>query len=397
VGEVVMAGRVAFAGNAVVGSGGQGEFLRVMVHALEQWGQAQVYARAVHAPTVPCTNLPFAGGWRRWAFDAICRTPGLRRRSDWLTCLDDLDFDSRLTAAAAPADLFDGVMGQCVEAARRSPLRSARRIVTSLNTHVLHLDRVMRDEARRVGITAPTFVYPGFAKRVLEELATADSIRVCSKVARQTFIEHGVPPERLHVIPIGIDLDHFRPCRRGDDVFRVLVVASITPRKGVHYALEAFEQARLPNSELVIIGGTGDRWSRRLIADVAARHANIRLEGRDVTRDPVDQHYGRASVLLHAAVEDGFGLVIPQALACGRPVIATRESGASELIQDGKTGFVVDARDVAAIVDRLRLLHADAAIRERMSEAAPASVAHLSYDAHAAAVCALYRAVLDMP
>jgi len=340
-------------------------------------------------------NLPFRHGWRRRAFDAVLALPLLRRRVDWLTSLDDEDFDQRLAAAAQPVDLFDGVMGQCVVATSRAPLQAARRVVTSLNTHIQHLDRVMREESRRVGATTSLFVSPGMIRRVLDELTRAAAIRVCSAHARQTFLDHGVAPDRIHVIPIGIDLEHFHPVDKTDDVFRVVVVSSVTPRKGVHYALEAFERAQLPNAEMVIIGGTGDAWSRRLIEDYTRRCANVHLEHRDVIREPVAHHYGRASVLVHAAVEDGFGLVIPQALACGRPVVATRESGASEVVRDGETGFVVPARDVDVLVDRLRLLHADATLRERMGHAAPASVAHLSFAAHAEAVCRLYRRVLD--
>lgn len=386
---------VGFGANAVQGVGGQGEFLRAMMHVMERWQQATVYARAAHSDVVSCVNLPFQQGWRRRAFDAVLAVPVLRRRVDWLTSLDDEDFDQRLATAAQPVDLFDGVMGQCVTATGRAPLRSARRVVTSLNTHIQHLDRVMREESRRVGATTPLFVSPRMVHRVLYELNRAAAIRVCSDHARQTFLDHGVAAGRVHVIPIGIDLDHFHPVDKTDDVFRVLVVSSVTPRKGVHHALEAFERAQLSNSEMVIIGGTGDAWSRRLIDDYTRRCPNVRLEHCDVSREPVAQHYGRASVLVHAAVEDGFGLVIPQALACGRPVVATRESGASEVIREGETGFVVSARDVDALVDRLRLLHADAHLRERMGQSAPASVAHLSFAAHAEAVCQFYRRVLD--
>jgi glycosyltransferase involved in cell wall biosynthesis len=396
VGGVVTVGTstVGFGANAVQGGGGQGEFLRAMMHVMERWKHATVYARAAHSNVVPCVSLPFQDGWRRRAFDAVLAVPGLRRRVDWLTSLDDEDFDERLSTAARPVDLFDGVMGQCVTATSRRPLRSAKRVVTSLNTHIQHLDRVMRDESRRVGSTAPQFVSPRMIRRVLDELHRAAAVRVCSGHAKQTFLEHGVAPDRVHVIPIGIDLEHFQPVGKGDDVFRVLVVSSVTPRKGVHYALEAFERAQLPNAERVIIGGTGDPWSRRLIEDYTRRCTNVRLEHRDVSREPVEQHYGRASVLVHAAVEDGFGLVIPQALACGRPVVATRESGASEVVRDGETGFVVPARDVDVLVERLRLLHADAPLRERMGQSAPATVAHLSFAAHAEAVCRLYSRVL---
>jgi glycosyltransferase involved in cell wall biosynthesis len=318
----------------------------------------------------------------------------VRRRADWLTSLHDEDFDARVGRVAGAVDLFDSVMGQCAGATAQEPLRRSRRVVTCLNTHILHLDRVMREEGARVGATSTPFVSPRMIRRVTGEFQRADAVRVCSEYARRTFLEHGVDAGKVFTVPIGIDLDHFHPVEKTDEVFRVLVVSSVTPRKGVHYALQAFERANLPHAELVVIGGTGDAWSRQLMEDYTRRCANVRIEYRDVNREPVGQHYGRASVLVHAALEDGFGLVIPQALASGRPVIATRESGASELVRDGETGFVSDARDVATLVDRLRMLHADPDLCDRMGRGARASVVHLTYEAHSTAVAGLYRQVL---
>src|SRR5436190_636790 len=78
------------------------------------------------------------------------------------------------------------------------------------------------------------------------------------------------------VSSLPIDLTHFRPVEKKDVVFRVLAVASIEPRKGIHILLEAFERARIPNSELVLIGGTWDRWSYTMLSGYLGRNANIR-------------------------------------------------------------------------------------------------------------------------
>ena len=68
---------VGFGANAVQGVGGQGEFLRAMMHVMERWQQATVYARAAHSDVVSCVNLPFQQGWRRRAFDAVLAVPVL--------------------------------------------------------------------------------------------------------------------------------------------------------------------------------------------------------------------------------------------------------------------------------------------------------------------------------
>jgi glycosyltransferase involved in cell wall biosynthesis len=230
--------------------------------------------------------------------------------------------------------------------------------------------------------------------RALREIAAADHIRVNSELARGTFIDAGIDAARVTAIHPGVDLDHFTPSPKADAVFRVVAISSIDPRKGIHDLLQAFEDARLPNAELVIYGGTGDRWSKQLMARYRARLPNLVCRSADIMQTPASRTFGPASVLVHAAVEDGFGLVVPQALASGRPVIVTRTSGASELVEHGRNGFVVDARSPAAITAHLQTLAHDASLWTSMCAASRPSVAHLSYEGFAREVSAFYARVL---
>jgi glycosyltransferase involved in cell wall biosynthesis len=231
-------------------------------------------------------------------------------------------------------------------------------------------------------------------ERARREIASADHIRVNSELARATFIDAGVDAARVTSIHPGVDLDQFTPAPKRDDVFRVIAVASIDPRKGIHDLLDGFEEARIPNSELVIIGGTGDRWSKRMVQKYRARLVNLSFRSADIMSAPVAETFGTASVLVHAAIEDGFGLVVPQCLASGRPVIVTRTSGASELVMHGRTGFVVDARSPSRIAAHLQELSHDQRLWEAMCAASRPSVEHLTYSAFAAKVNALYARVL---
>ncbi len=386
--------RVCFIANAVAGSGGQGEFLRQMAHALDQLPDARLYSRQATARRTACVDLPFARSASRLAFDALLATPGLRGRHDWLTLLADTDFDRRVAARIGPVDLADGIMGQCCRTFTRIRPRTARLVLTSLNTHIDHLAALVEAEHRRIGFRGPSFIHPRMRRRAAREIALADRIRVNSEWARRTFVERGVPASKVHVIHPAVDRDRFKPVPKRDEVFRILAVSSIDPRKGIHYLLQGFLDARLPDAELVLIGGTGDRWSRRMLERFQRQDARIRVVHTDVTTAPVADTYGAASVVVHPAVEDGYGLVIAQALACGRPVVASRQAGASELIQDGVHGFVVDAGSSDAIADRLQVLATDARLRERMAAAAPSAVARLGYDDFAQAVAAFYASVL---
>lgn len=385
---------VVFAANAAYGHGGQGEFLRLMTRALSPQPHATVYSRFVPHGLVHEVNLPFDGTMRSRAFRAILAVPGLRRRQDWLTLLSDTDFDARVAAHVDPPELFDGVMAQCATTMALLKTRGSRTVLTCLNTHIRHLERVMTAEYRRVGATGPSFIHPRMVERALTEIAGADHIRVNSELARRTFIDAGVDAAKVTAIHPGIDLDHFVPVEKRDDVFRVMAVSSIDPRKGIHDLLEGFELAALPKAELVIIGGTGDSWSKQLMARYRSRLPNLVVRAVDIMSRPVAETFGSASVLVHAAVEDGYGLVVPQALAAGRPVIVTRTSGAAELVTHGTNGFVIDAQSPRAIAESLQQLAADRALWQRMCAASRPAVAELSYVAFERKVAALYRHVL---
>lgn len=389
--------RPVFAANARAELGGQGQFLSQMGRALEgiegiEGTPATIFSRGAARAGVNAVSIPFRG-FRRGLFDVVVGTPYLRGRQDWLTLLSDAQFDqgvaSHLSAKFAPTH-FDGVMAQCLDSLRRAKSLGARTVVTSLNTHITHLRRAMDEEYARVGDTGHHFVHPAMERRALAEIAAADHIRVNSHYAKTTFVDAGVMEARVSVIQPSVDLAHFHEAPKPDDVFRVMAVATIDPRKGIHVLIRAFIDAALPNAELEIIGGTSDRWSKQLIERAMAQHANIRVRSLDVSRVPVEASYARASVLVHPAIEDGFGLVIPQALASGRPVIATSTSGASALIRHGENGFVVLARASGEITEHLRALHSDCALHTRLSAAARPSVNHMSYEAFGRAVREMY-------
>jgi glycosyltransferase involved in cell wall biosynthesis len=263
-----------------------------------------------------------------------------------------------------------------------------------LNTHVDYLSNALDQEHRSLGIREPHFLHPLMQSRMRREAAVADFIRVPSTLAKQTFVEAGVSADKIAIVPIAVDLNHFHQSVKPDDAFRILAVSSFDPRKGVVYLLEACERLRIPNAELMLIGSTGSRWARKTLSQFEKKLGSVRLVNMDVTTEPAANSYGMASVFVHPAIEDGFGLVIPQALACGIPVIATRTSGASELIVHGETGFVVDARRPEQIQEYIRLLASDRSLREQMAAAAIRSMTMHGYDTFARQVREFYCSAL---
>jgi glycosyltransferase involved in cell wall biosynthesis len=384
---------VCYAANAVSPRGGQGEYLRQMAYALDQLPHGRVLSRHAHAERAACIDIPFEG-WRGWCFRTMKRTPVLRRLQDVVTLLSDVDFDTQARARVDGVKLFNGVMAQCSETFEYLSRRGVPLVLTALNTHIENVAASLEEEHRRLDIPSRSFIHPAMRRRVQREIEHASSIQTISQLAKDTFVERGVPAEKVEVVYPAIDLDYFRPVPQAGDTFRVLAVHTIDPRKGTYYLLQAFEKAAIPGSELVIIGATGDRWSKQMLAQFRARMKNIRIQQADVFRDPIESTYGQASVMVHPAIEDGFALAVGQALACGRPVITTRQTGGCEVIAHGQNGYVLEARDVDGLVDLLRLLARDRALLDRLSAAAPQAVAHLGYPQFAANMARLYARVL---
>jgi glycosyltransferase involved in cell wall biosynthesis len=384
---------VCYAANAEVGRGGQGEFLRQVIYAMDQLPRGRVLSRHAEAKRANCIDVPFQG-WRSSVFQTIQRTPVLRRRNDILTLLSDIDFDAHLRGRVAGVKLFNGVMGQCCDTFEQLGRQRVPLVLTALNTHIDNVAEVLEGERKRLDIPTPTFIHPAMRRRVRREIERASCIHAVSYLTKASFIERGVAPEKIQVVLPAVDLDHFRPVAPREGTFRVMAVMTIDSRKGAYYLLQAFEKAAIPDSELVIIGATGDRWSKNMLAGFVPRLKNVDVQTADVFKQPVEATYGRASVLVHPAIEDGFGMVVAQALACGRPVIATRQTGASELVTDGQNGYVLESRDIEGLVDRLRLLANNESLLKRMSATAPQTVAHLGYAQFARNMAQLYSGVV---
>lgn len=384
---------VCYAANAVTARGGQGEYLRQMTYALDRLPHGRVLSRHAEPRRSASIDVPFEG-WRAACFRAIQRLPLLRRRQDLLTLLSDVDFDSHVRDQVSGVKLFNGVMAQCSETFEFLSRQRVPLVLTALNTHIDNVADSLQEEHRRLGIRTPSFIHTAMRRRSASEIERASCIHTISNLAKESFVERGIPADKVEVVLPAVDLDYFHPVAKADQVFRVLAVLTIDPRKGAYYLLQAFQKAAIPGSELVIIGATGDHWSKQMLAQFTSRMKNIRIQSADVFREPIQSTYGQASVLVHPAVEDGFALAVAQALACGRPVITTRQTGAAEVISDGQNGYVLESRDVDGLVDRLRLLAGDPSLLERLSAAAPAAVAHLGYPQFAANMAGMYSRVL---
>ncbi len=301
-------------------------------------------------------------------------------------------YDRWLARAIGPCDIFHVLSSYGLRAIRRA--RSEYRAMTVCDrgsSHIRVANRLLHEEYARCGIPWRGIHEPAMQKEE-SEYAESDLVFVPSAFARRSFLEAGVPADKVKAIPYGVRLEEYFPTGKGDDVFRVLCVAALNPRKGVGYLLDAFAGLSLPNSELVLRGAIEPGFERVL----APHEGRFRLHPA-VARHRMRDLYSQASVLVLPSIEDGFGLVIGQAMACGVPVIATTNTGGPDLISDGTDGFIVPVRDPGAIRERLRYLYEHPEAREAMGRAALAKVRSLQgWTDYARQVIATYEAALEL-
>lgn len=191
-------------------------------------------------------------------------------------------------------------------------------------------------------------------QRELLEYELADYISLPSSFAKRTFVENGVPSEKLIVNPYGVDLSEFKQIKKEDSKFRLIFAGGGTFRKGYHYLLKAFHELDLKNCELWHMGKVSSEMQPFLNR---YKNKNWILKGH-VPQDQLHKFYSQGDVFILPSIEDGYGMVLLQAMACGLPIIATHNTGGVDLVtNDGQEGFIVPIRDVNALKEKILFLY----------------------------------------
>ncbi len=214
----------------------------------------------------------------------------------------------------------------------------------------------------------------------------------CSQAAARSVLQGDSTgqPERLTVIHNGIDVERFssaggdrQATRRSfgfdDDSFIVGIVGQITPRKGHLTLLKAFALLRLsvPHARLVVAGAPLFNRDHKYL-DTLRREAErrdldnyVRFAG---PREDVPAVMRALDLLVLSSELEPFGLVLPEAMIMGTPVLATRSGGPEEIIEHGVNGHLAPVGDVTALAEALVELAANPALRAAYSEQGPMSV-----------------------
>jgi UDP-glucose:(heptosyl)LPS alpha-1,3-glucosyltransferase len=361
--------------------GGAERFIDNALEALKAEGglDLTVIARAwqpregVHF--VEC-NPPYRTSWGRDAGFARAVTEYLGR--------PDVHFDIVQSHERIPGVMLfragDGVHATWLEQRART-LPAWRRASIALNPH----HRRLLEVERRM------FTHPDLRMVICNSRMVKDDIAV----------RFGVAVEKLTVIHNGVDLEKFHPrLREGRATVRAelrtpadapvfLYAGSGFERKGVARLLQAMTGA--PPHCHAWIAGRDKRAARyQALAQRLGLTDRVHFVGG---RDDLPRLYGAADAFVLPTLYDPMPNAALEALACGLPVVTTRQSGAQELIRQGENGFVTDVLDQAGLAGALGRL-SEPGQGSAMAEAARAAVLPLDASTMATRLTDLYRSLI---
>jgi len=216
--------------------------------------------------------------------------------------------------------------------------------------------------------------------------------------ARENF------PGYYNIIPNGVDVEHFSPDvspieEFDDGKLNILFVSRLEKRKGLNYLLQAFKQVKeeVPNSRLIVVG-PGTRLRRRYERYVARSGLKDVVFIGLVTYDELPRYYKTADVFCAPAIgSESFGIILLEAMAMGKPIVASSIEGYASVVSHGVDGLLVPPADKDQLAQALIALLNDKALRQEMGARGRIKALEHSWERIARRVFAYYVRILREP
>ena len=310
--------------------------------------------------TFPWVQTPYmAFPWKASLPDAVIR--------EWEN-LSVITFGNFVARNLPDCELYVGLSGSSLPAGIKAHQRGAKFICDRGSSHIRTQNRLLIEE---YAIWKMPFlgIDPRTVAREESEYAEADCITVPSTFVYRTFIEQGVAANKLRVLPYGVNLSRFQPLYKPDPKrFDILFVGAMSLQKGVQYLVQAYLKIDHPAKSLTFIGADSASLIKALRANRIWPEDAIVLGA--MPQIELKQFMSRSHVLVLPSIQDGFGMVMAQAMACACPVVASNHTGAEDLMTDGVEGFIVPTRDVDSLTDVLQQMADQPEIRDAMGKKA---------------------------
>lgn len=236
---------------------------------------------------------------------------------------------------------------------------------------------------------------------VCADLVTVNSEAMYEDLKKREVNNRRLPLRRVEVVKNGVDIERFVPCDDwpADDGF-ILFVGRLVEQKGVEYLLRAlsFVKEKFPRVSLKIVGDGELRPALERLCKNLMLSRQVEFLGWK-TEEELTMSYKKAQVVIVPSIYEPFGMTALEALACQRPVVASRVGGLRDIVLHGKTGFLAEPKDDLDLAQWIMTLLSSTDLRNEMGKAGREFVIENGYTwpQIAEQFMALYEQILAKP
>lgn len=307
---------------------------------------------------------------------------------DWLVA-------SRLPSLAGKIDIIHAWPLAALRTIRAAKKLGIPVVLERCNAHTRFAYEVVQKECERIGVPLPSDHEHAYNKGRLEheekEYAEADALLCPSDFVVKTFVDQGFPPGKLFRHQYGFDERLFVPGKQNAESgcgLTMLFVGGCAPRKGLHYALEAWLKSEASRDGRFLIVGEFIPAYREKLASMLS-HPSVKVLGH---RTNIPELMRQSDILVLPSIEEGSALVTSEARGSGCVLIVSEAAGA--ICQNMKNALVHPVGDVTALVGHIARLHDDRALLRQLRVASLDTVNEIRWAAAGMKLLQAYQNVL---
>ncbi len=246
------------------------------------------------------------------------------------------------------------------------------------------------------------------AKHEEQAAKKATLIVTISQYSKKKMLQYyDVDPAKIRLVPNGVDTDRFTPEGECEKIRRriklgshqmVLFVGRLIPRKGVGYLIEAAKQVTKERKDtmFVLVGNGPMRLQLVSNIEAAGLKRNFVFLG-DVSEEDLPQIYRCTDVFVLPSIQEGQGIVLLEAQASGKPVVAFNVSGIAEAVKNKETGLLVKPGSSDELAQGILKILSDNSLQEKMGKKGREFVLReLSWDISARKLLSVYREAIEL-
>jgi glycosyltransferase involved in cell wall biosynthesis len=191
--------------------------------------------------------------------------------------------------------------------------------------------------------------------RLIQEYELADKIVVPSDYTLKSFINKGLKREKLFLAPLEAKVYPLPPkTKNKKNNFTIGIIGGDLLRKGYIYLFEAYNDLKLKNSQLIILGNKKEILKSLKIKKIYESRDDIIFLNHV---NNINNFYSKCDIFCLPSVDEGFGMVIPEAMANALPIITTTNVGSSFLVRNNINGFVIPPKNKEELKNKIEFFY----------------------------------------